>query len=225
MENNPVPAILETAAAGALAAIDDYEYAAIDLVEAVSAIGYAYEDAWEALYQQTPIVGLLEMTAAWKGFLDQLLTPKDRTEKWFALPAANYHWRLGRALMDPKRYEEAETEFTLALEAYESAYDVPPVGTQFLKRLHEWRGLCRANLGNLAAAKADFLQQLTIEWLLPGKVQILRALAAIDWQQGEKQSAVARIEEAIRLVDAAENVDADLHFHLAKELDDLRAQL
>ena len=169
MKNTPVKAILEAAAAQALMAIDAYEFAVLDLVEAVTAVGNAYEDAWDALHKQSPITGLLEMTAGWKGFLDQLLTAKDRTEKWFALTDANYHWRFGRALMEPERYEEAEAEFTLALEAYQKANEVTDVNANILKRLHAWRGLCSANLGNLTAAKADFLEHLRSSGCCPGR--------------------------------------------------------
>jgi tetratricopeptide (TPR) repeat protein len=87
------------------------------------------------------------------------------------------------------------------------------------------RGICRADLGKFEDAKEDFLQQLQIEWMVPGKVQILSTLAAIDWHQGEKQSAIARVEEALRLVEAQENVDENLRIELANELDDLRAQV
>ena len=56
-------------------------------------------------------------------------------------------------------------------------------------------------------------------------MQILRTLAAIDWEEGEKLSAIARIEEAIGLLDAQENADADLRFELAKELEELQGQV
>ncbi len=216
-------AIIDEAVARAQAAITAYEDAESELEETATSILAAFEDGWEKLYSQSPLSGLLALTAAWKGLLDQLLTPKDRTKAWFAPHAANFHWRHGRALMDPHHYMEAEAEFTLALATYEIADAASDLGPHFLLRLHEWLGFCRVHQGQFAAARADFLAQYALSPRAIDKAHILRVIAASDWQAGERQMAIARLEEALQLLES--EPDAPLRAHIAQGLADMRAQL
>ncbi len=222
-----VQAIIENAVDQAEAAIAAYEMAETEMEAAATAIDAGFQDGWEQLYSLPKIAGLLELTAAWNRMLDQLMTPKDRSLPWFAPHAANFHWRAGRALMDPKRYEEAEHEFDKALAAHRIAWgDQEAAGhSHYLKRLHEWRGFCRVHQGKPAKAREDFLTQLSWAIAADERAHIMSIIAAVDWQLGERDVAVARVQDALKVL----REDGEAHVariaHLERSLVDMRRQM